>query len=116
MNRRHLSREQKRALVAESLRADPGLSNREHARRTGVSHNTVSAVRDELTSGGQIDHLDERTGPDGKSYPASQPSRPEPGPEPEPEPEPPAPSWEPAGQLHPADLAALNNEKKSIFQ
>ena len=106
LNRRHLNREQRRALIAESLRADPGLSNREHARRTGVSHNTVSAVRDELTSGGQIDHLDERTGPDGKSYPASQPYRPEPALEPEPEP--PAPSWEPAGHIHPADLAALN--------
>ena len=65
-------------LIAESLKADPQLSNREHARRTGASHHTVNAVRDELQSGGQIAHLDMRTAPDGKSYPASQPPRPEP--------------------------------------
>lgn len=105
LKRRHLNREQRRALIAESLKADPGLSNREHARRTGVDKNTVKSVRDGLVAGGEIHHLDERAGPDGKVYPASQPSRPEP--EPEPEPDAP-PSWEPAGHIHPADLAALN--------
>lgn len=81
LKRRHLNREQRRALIAESLKADPQLSNREHARRTGASHNTVNSVRDELSTGGQIDHLDKRQAPDGKSYPASQP-RQEPAPAP----------------------------------
>ena len=117
VNRRHLSREQKRALIAESLRADPELSNREHARRTGAHHQLVGNIREELVRGGQVDESSTSRGADGKVYPASQPSRPEPEPEPESddEEEPPAPSWEPAGNLHPADLAALNSEKKSIF-
>ena len=45
VNRRHLSREQKRELIAESLRADPILRDREHARRCGVNHETVGRVR-----------------------------------------------------------------------
>ena len=99
---RHLSREQKRALVAESLRADPGLSNREHARRTGVTDKTVGVVRSEMEAGAEIPHLDERTGPDGKVYPSSQPPRPEPEPESDPdgEEDTPTPSWEPAGHPH----------------
>ncbi len=36
-DRRHLTREQVRALVAESVKADPQLTDREHARRVGVS-------------------------------------------------------------------------------
>ena len=87
-------------LIAESLRADPGLSNREHARRTGVDKNTVKSVRDGLVAGGEIHHLDERTGPDGKVYPASQPSRPEPE-----EPELPQ-----ATALPQSDLDELNTE------
>ena len=47
MNRRHLSREQKRVLVAESLRADPILRDRDHARRCGASPTTVGRVRAE---------------------------------------------------------------------
>ena len=37
LKRRHLNREQRRALIAESLKADPTLSNVEHAKRTGTS-------------------------------------------------------------------------------
>ena len=51
LDRRHLTREQRRALVAESLKADPQLSNREHARRTGADHNPVGATRSRLESG-----------------------------------------------------------------
>ena len=110
LNRRHLNREQRRALIAESLRADPELSNREHARRTGVSDNTVGSVRRELESTAQIAQSETRVSGDGRVRPASQPSRPEPEPEPESDDEEdtPAPSWEPAGHIHPADLAALN--------
>ena len=56
LKRRHLSREQRRALIAESLKSDPQLSNREHARRTGAHKNTVDSVRDDLESNGQIAH------------------------------------------------------------
>ena len=61
------------ALVAESIKADPQLSNREHAKRTGVDKNTVSAVRDELESTGEIHQLERTVGADGKERPATKP-------------------------------------------
>lgn len=72
LNRRHLTREQKRALVAESIKADPQLSDREHGRRAGVSKNTAAAVRDELVESGQVDHFHERVDP--RTGNASQPA------------------------------------------
>lgn len=85
LKRRHLNREQRRALIAESLKSDPQLSNREHARRTGASDKTVGSVRGDMEAGAEIPHLTERSAPDGKSYPASRPapqSEPEPAPAP----------------------------------
>lgn len=73
LKRRHLNREQRRALIAESLKSDPQLSNREHARRTGASDKTVGSVRGDMEAGAEIPHLTERSAPDGKSYPASRP-------------------------------------------
>lgn len=114
LNRRHLNREQRRALIAESLRADPGLSNREHARRTGASDKTVQAVRADEEANAEIPHYapGDRVEASGRAArgAAQQPSRPEPEPEPESDDEEDthAPSWEPAGHIHPADLAALN--------
>lgn len=62
-------------MIAESLKADPQLSNREHTRRTGVSDKTVGTVRSDLEAGAEIPHLENRQAPDGKSYPSSQPRR-----------------------------------------
>lgn len=67
--------------AAESLKSDPQLSNREHARRTGVSDNTVGSVRRELESTAQIAQSETRVSGDGRVRPASQPPRPEPEPE-----------------------------------
>ena len=122
MIRRHLSREQKRELIAESLRSDPILRDRDHARRCGASPTTVGRVRaeegiptpDEVIlseverSGdndyqvgqrlGVSEHTVKRVREDSQNVQSGQnanaPSAPEP--------EPPAPSWEPAGHLHPA--------------
>ena len=81
LKRRHLNREQRRTLIAESLKSDPQLSNREHARRTGASDKTVGSVRGDMEAGAEIPHLTERSAPDGKSYPASRPApKPEPAP------------------------------------
>lgn len=96
LHRRHLSREQKREVIARSLAADPHLSNRQHAERTGASHPTVAAVRSELESTGKIYQSDERMSADGRVRPSTQPERPEPinghAPEPDPAPAPrPAP-------------------------
>lgn len=91
LKRRHLNREQRRALIAESLKSDPQLSNREHERRTGTHKNTVQAVREELESTGQIAQSETRVSGDGRVRPASQP-RPEPAP-----------------GVQPGDLDELNN-------
>ena len=132
VNRRHLSREQKRELIAESLRSDPILRDRDHARRCGADHKTVGRVRaeegiptpDEVIRAYVADNpgksnreVADDLGVNRKTVDALAQNGeiPQNGPQsPEPEPDE-SPSWEPAGQLHPADLAALNNEKKSIF-
>ena len=66
-DRRHLTREQVRALIAESIKADPDLSDRAHAQRTGASHPTVGKVRAELeqverfTTSPEPERIDPRT-------------------------------------------------------
>ena len=45
LKRRHLNREQRRALGLESLRLDPIASNREHSKRTGLDHKTIQDIR-----------------------------------------------------------------------
>jgi hypothetical protein len=55
--RRHLTRRQKRDLIAAELTSDPSRSNREIGRLLGVDHKTVGSVRRELA--GEIPHDDE---------------------------------------------------------
>ena len=71
--RRHLDRMQRRQLVVNSLKLDYRLGDRVHARRCGVDHKTVTSVRGDLVAVGEIPHLPEREGADGKSYPATKP-------------------------------------------
>src|SRR5699024_8933359 len=63
LKRRHLNREQRRALIAESLKADPQLSNREHARRTGASDKTVGTARGDMEASAESPHFDKRLDP-----------------------------------------------------
>lgn len=70
LNRRHLTREQRRDLIAQSLRQDPQLADREHARRTGASPTTVGAVRTRLEDAGDVSKLDTRTDALGRQQPA----------------------------------------------
>lgn len=81
LHRRHLSREQRRDLIAESLRSDPQMSNREHARRTGASTTTVGSVREGMEDDGRLSKLDSRTSADGRTRPATQPPHPAPEPD-----------------------------------
>jgi ParB-like chromosome segregation protein Spo0J len=60
--RRHLSREQRRELIAAEIVAAPEDSDRAIARRLGVDHKTVGAVRLHL-SGGEIPHPKPVRGP-----------------------------------------------------
>jgi hypothetical protein len=67
IHRRHLSPDQRRALLAELIKADPSQSNRLIAATAKVSHHTVGDVRGELETTGQIAQLQTTTGADGKS-------------------------------------------------
>lgn len=87
VDRRHLTREQRRQIVAASIIADPDLNNHQHAKRTGVSPHTVATVRGGLESGLQIAKVTEHVGADGKTYPATYAPRVTEHPEPEPEPD-----------------------------
>ena len=76
LDRRHLNREQRRALIGESLKADPELSNVQHAKRTGTSDKTVATVREELESTSEIPRSATRISADGRERPATQPPAP----------------------------------------
>jgi hypothetical protein len=78
--RRHLTPEQKRALIAEFLKADPSRSNRSIAAITQASHHTVSNVRNSLEGTGQIAQLTKIVGSDGKMR-AAHNAAPRPSPE-----------------------------------
>lgn len=70
LDRRHLSREQKQQLVRGSIKADPHLSDRQHAERTGVSPSTVGFHRGQLEAAGDVSNLDTRTDSVGRQQPA----------------------------------------------
>lgn len=70
LDRRHLTREQRRTLAVESLKADPELSNRQHAERVGVDHKTIQAVRAPLVERGEIPHVETRMDSLGRQQPA----------------------------------------------
>lgn len=70
VHRRSLTREQKRELLANLIKASPEKSDRQHAAAAGVDHKTAGAVRDELEGRGEIPHVDERTDTLGRNQPA----------------------------------------------
>lgn len=70
VHRRNLTREQRRELLAASIKAEPEASDREHARRVGADHKTAASVRGALESTGEVPQLAERTGADGRTRPA----------------------------------------------
>lgn len=74
-DRRHLTRSQVQELVAQSVKADPHLSDREHGRRTGVDHKTAAVIRGQLAERGEIPHLATRTDSLGRHQPAAKPDR-----------------------------------------
>lgn len=82
LKRRHLNREQRRALIAESLKADPQMPDYQHAQRTGASPHTVKSVRESI-SDLQNANDEVRLNSRGQTRPASY-SKPIPQPELEP--------------------------------
>ena len=69
--RRHLNTEQKRQVIADQLAETPERSLRRVAKMLGVHHTTVSSVRAELASTGEISQLAKTVGQDGKSRPST---------------------------------------------
>jgi hypothetical protein len=67
IQRRHLTAEQKRDLIAKLLKGTPEKSNRQIAETVKASHVTVGAVRSEMEATGQIDQLTKTVGKDGKT-------------------------------------------------
>lgn len=75
-NRRHLTAEQRRHLTETSLREDPQLTDREHARRIGVSPTTVGTARERLQASGQLPRTETRTDPRGHQHKTPTPPKP----------------------------------------
>jgi hypothetical protein len=67
IHRRHLTSEQKRALVAKLLKADPEKSDRQIAIVAKADHKTVGKVRSKLEGTGEIPQLEKTFGVDGKA-------------------------------------------------
>lgn len=73
LNRRHLTREQRRQLIADQLKETPAASNNKVAAALGVDDKTVAAVRRDLEATSEIPKLTKTVGQDGKERPASRP-------------------------------------------
>lgn len=67
----------KRKAVETALIQFTSKSDREIAKQCGVHHDTVSSIRKGLESGGEIRHVREREGADGKTYTQKAKSTPE---------------------------------------
>jgi len=71
VRRRHLTREERRQVIAQMLKLYPGKSNRQHAESLGVDHKTVKVQRKEMESTGEIPQLEKTVGADGKTRTAN---------------------------------------------
>jgi phage N-6-adenine-methyltransferase len=76
LNRRHLDREQKRALAADLLMRMPEKSDRHLGRMAGADHKTVGAVRAGLEESGEIPQFEKREDPrtGERTQPATKPT------------------------------------------
>jgi ParB-like chromosome segregation protein Spo0J len=77
IHRRHLTSEQKRALVAKLLKADPEKSDRQVAIAAKADHKTVGKVRSKMEGTGEIPQLEKTVGVDGKARKKSAKKRPQ---------------------------------------
>jgi hypothetical protein len=75
LRRRHLTREQKNALVEKLLVANPAASDRNLAKSTGVSPTTVGKIRRDAEARGDVPKVDTRTDSKGRQQPATKPAQ-----------------------------------------
>jgi hypothetical protein len=66
IHRRHLDHEQKRQVIADLLKADPSLSDRQIGKAAAADHKTVAAQRGRMERTGELPQLKKRKGADGK--------------------------------------------------
>jgi hypothetical protein len=66
INRRHLTEEQRRELIAKIIKAKPQASDRSIAKQVKRDHKTVAKVRKKLESTGEVSPVQKRVGADGK--------------------------------------------------
>lgn len=75
IRRRHLSREERRAVIAEMLKLYPEKSNRQHAEILGVDHKTVKVQREVMEGRGEIPHVANHIDTLGRKQPAAKPQQ-----------------------------------------
>lgn len=66
-HRRHLTREQKQAIIRQQLKETPNKSDRQIAKELGVSNQTVSIARNKMVAEGQLCESHSSVGADGKA-------------------------------------------------
>jgi hypothetical protein len=67
IHRRHLTAEQKRALIAKLIAAQPEKSDRAIAKQVKADHKTVAKARKEAEATGEASPVEKRVGADGKA-------------------------------------------------
>lgn len=75
LDRRHLTRDQIRAVIEYKVKREPERSDRSIAAEVKVSDKTVAVVRRKLEATAEIPQLATRQGRDGKKRPAADPAR-----------------------------------------
>jgi hypothetical protein len=66
IQRRHLTEEQRRELIAKIIKAKPSASDRTIAKQVKRDHKTVAKIRKKLESTGEVSPVEKRVGADGK--------------------------------------------------
>jgi hypothetical protein len=69
LHRRHLTAEQRRAVIAAVLKESPDKSNRQVAGQVKVDHKTVADVRQQLEGRGEIPHVEKAKDSKGRKQP-----------------------------------------------
>jgi ParB-like chromosome segregation protein Spo0J len=75
IQRRHLTDEQKRELIAKLIEAQPQKSDRQIAKQVKRDHKTVGAVRTKMEDVGRIPHVEKRTDTKGRKQPSKKKRR-----------------------------------------
>ena len=70
--RKQVAKDGRQEMAKVFLRGSPWKSDRFIGRASGLDHHTVGTIRSKLERGGEIPHVDQRHGKDGKTLPVSE--------------------------------------------